>query len=161
MIGTILAFFGLSITRKQPVFAAIGFSNKDIAIRTAKSMGVDPAMVQAMIQIESSWNENAERYEAHLNDSSKGLMQLLQGTANWLYNDMGYRKYKPDNLFDPATNIYFGCAMIQWLSNYKGMLRNEQWIVESYNGGPGNSNSQTKNHWRKYQEAKQQIEEGA
>lgn len=47
--------------------------------------------INAIIEIESNWNERAERYEAHLDDYSCGLGQLLTKTAKDLgarYNDL-------------------------------------------------------------------------
>ena len=69
--------------------------------------------------------------------------------------DDEYRMYI--DLLDPEKSIYFGAAYVEWLSNYGGKKRGVQWIVESYNGGPGNSNSQTKNHWNKYKAARMKV----
>jgi hypothetical protein len=118
---------------------------------------VDERMVMAMIQIESAFNPRAYREEKHLNDASYGLMQTLWGTARWLHDDMGKRRYSvatPHRLYDPHVSIYFGCAMVNWLRRYRGQDRSEDWVVMSYNGGPGADNSQTQNHLRKYREAK-------
>jgi soluble lytic murein transglycosylase-like protein len=123
-------------------------------------LNADPKMVAAMIQIESSGNPKAVRYEPHIRDVSVGLMQTLGGTARWLAEDMGYRAYgvpSNEDLLDPEISIYFGAAYIEWLSTYKGQKRGVQWIVESYNGGPGNSNSQTRNHWNKYKAARMKV----
>lgn len=124
------------------------------------NLRVDPKMIAAMIQIESSGNPNAVRYEHHLRDVSVGLMQTLGSTARWLAEEMGYTAYgvpSNDDLLDPEKSIYFGAAYVEWLSNYGGKKRGVQWIVESYNGGPGNSNSQTKNHWNKYKAARMKV----
>lgn len=126
----------------------------------AHNLAVDPDMILAMIQIESSGNPKAVRYEAHLDDVSVGLMQTLGSTARWLAEDLGYTAYglpSNDDLLSPEVSIYFGAAYVQWLSTYRGERRSEQWIVESYNGGPGNSNSQTQNHYRKYLKAKEGV----
>lgn len=67
--------------------------------------------VNAIIQIESSGNERAERYEVHLDDYSYGLGQLLTRTAKDLEaryselprlgNDIGEIR---ENLFNPEIN---------------------------------------------------------
>lgn len=121
---------------------------------------VDYKMIVSMAKIESNFKRFAFRYETHLNDASMGLMQTLLGTAQWLAKDMGYAKYGIPSyldLSDPEKSIYYGCAYVNWLSNYRGVKRGEQWIVESYNGGPGRSNSQTQRHWKKYQKAKGEL----
>src|SRR3989338_4119239 len=67
--------------------------------------------VNAVIQIESSGNERAERYEAHLDDYSYGLGQLLTRTAKELearYNDLPRLGESGEeirkNLFNPDVN---------------------------------------------------------
>ncbi|MBC7135097.1 MAG: transglycosylase SLT domain-containing protein [Oceanibaculum nanhaiense] len=118
---------------------------------------LDPLMLRAMIEIESGRNPTAVRFEAHIPDSSVGLMQTLQGTAEWLAKDMGYSAFgvpSYTDLLNPETSVYFGASYVDWLRRYRGVSRSERWIVESYNGGPGNSNAQTENHWRKYVAAK-------
>lgn len=129
-------------------------------IRMRYYAAVDPLMLTAMAKIESGYKPSAIRQEPTIGDASIGLMQTLYGTARWLHDAMGYNAYQlpgPDALFDPATSMYFGGAMVNWLRTYGGTARGEQWIVESYNGGPGNSNSQTRNHWAKYQAAKAEL----
>ena len=125
---------------------------------------VDPKMLVAMMQIESSFNPRAVRYEAHVSnrftpngDSSYGLLQTLWSTALWLYQDMGRTAFSvatAQRLFDPTVSVYFGAAYVNWLRTWKGVTRSEDWIVMSYNGGPGANNAQTRNHLRKYREAK-------
>ncbi len=125
---------------------------------------VDIRMVMAMVQIESAFDRYAERREPHIRnqytsagDFSYGLMQPLYTTALWLTREMGFTAFKidgPGALYDPATNIYIGCAYISWLSRWKGKRRSEDWIVKSYNGGPGADNGQVRTHLAKYHAAK-------
>ena len=63
-------------------------------------------MMASIAWIESRGRIDATRYEAHLNESSMGLTQVLPSTAQWLANDMGHDRFgrNPD-LLDPA------CAM--------------------------------------------------
>lgn len=125
------------------------------------NLNADPVMIAAMAKIESSYNPNAVRVETHINDVSIGLMQTLVSTAQWLARD--FPKYSAkgipsdQDLLDPETSLYFGAAYIDYLSRWRGVPRDEGWIVESYNGGPNNSNAQTRNHYRKYLRAKEEI----
>ena len=128
-------------------------------LRTLHNLNADPMMVAAMVKIESRYNASAKRYEAHLNDSSYGLMQTMLKTAQWLHG-LGYKgKDYPTakTLVDGETSLYFGMAYIDYLAKYKGKARDERWIVESYNGGPGNSNKQTQTHYAKYLQAKTEV----
>lgn len=127
------------------------------AVIAGEGWAVDPCMIVTMAYIESGFKPSASRFEPHLGEASAGLMQVLPSTAKWLHDDLGYRRYSPNDLYNPVVSIYFGAAFVRWLSNYSGRARSEQWVVESYNGGPGNSNSGTRNHWSKYQAAKAQI----
>lgn len=124
------------------------------------SFDVDYRMVVTMAKIESDFNKMAFRFEPHLNDGSVGIMQTLLKTAKWLAEDMGYTKYGVptySDLLDAEKSIYFGCAYVEWLSNWKHINRTERWIVESYNGGPNNTNTMTQNHYRKYLKAKEEL----
>lgn len=155
------------LAQKSPSLAGIPYKVEPLTVyRIAEEMkaryftGVDPLMVTAMAQIESSFKPGAVRGEPHIQDASIGLMQTLYGTARWLHDKMGFRDYQlvnEDSLMDPQTSIYYGMAYISWLTRYRGRSRSEDWIVMSYNGGPGANNSMTRNHLRKYKDAKQQL----
>lgn len=130
-------------------------------ITSRHTPGVDPLMVRAMVEIESSRNPRAFRNEPHINDASIGLMQTLHRTAVWLHDAYGARAYGPPAdpaaLLDPDTSVYFGANYIEWLQSYGGRAKTEEWLVRSYNGGPGQFNPQTLNHWNKYQAAKARL----
>lgn len=133
-----------------------------IAKETLRKHGFETGGVDllAIAYIESSFNPTASRYEAHIRDASIGIMQTLGETARWLASEMGYTAYGvPDmeDLMKPEISMYFGAAFIDWLSRYYGVKRSEKWIVESYNGGPGNSNNQTRAYYQKYLRAKQKL----
>lgn len=113
------------------------------------NFNISPCMVTAIATIESGdkdqpelgVNRLASRYEPHIGDVSTGVMQTLVTTARWLASDMGYTaKGIPaaDDLYDFETSVYFGAAYLDWLSTYAGSERSEDWIVQSYNAGPGN-----------------------
>ena len=131
------------------------------AIRlTGAGHPVDRRMIVAMAEIESSRRPTARRWEARLGEASAGLMQVLPSTALWLWN-MGYRdvEERPTEatLLRPWDSVYFGTAYARYLSRYKGQPRSAEWIVESYNGGPGNSNANTRRHLGRYQRARQKL----
>lgn len=135
---------------------------KRLAEQEAHYFGLDPKMVRAIIQIESSGDPSAFRFELHLMDMSMGLMQTLGGTVKWLANEMGYTRYgkwgdgglSHSSLYDPEISIYFGCAYLKWLSTYRGQDRSTEFIVRGYNGGQdGINRSATEYYWTKYQKA--------
>lgn len=107
---------------------------------------VSPRLVAAIAKVESDFNPLAIRFEpwiAHIGapDFSVGLMQTLVSTAEWLHDGMGYTgKPRPtrESLMDAETSLYFGQAYLHYLSRYRGQQRDADWIIQSYNAGPGN-----------------------
>jgi soluble lytic murein transglycosylase-like protein len=106
---------------------------------------LDPALVWAIILVESSGIVNAYRHEPgfytkYLKDkpwyrqwsprrtaASYGLMQIMFPTAC----DMGWRG-DPEELFVPETNIRLGC---QYLVNLRAKLPSWDAATCAYNGG--------------------------
>jgi len=64
------------------------------------------SLVKSVIFQESRW-----RHDALSVKGAKGLMQLLEGTAR----DMG--KTSNESLFNPYTNIYYGCKYLRYLND--------------------------------------------
>jgi len=101
------------------VFGFLREDQYDALIWTAaNARGLDPLLVKAIVAQESGFQPNAFRAEPRIGDASRGLMQVLYGTAR----DMGYRG-SADGLFDPATSIEYGTA---WLA--------KQWVRYQYGG---------------------------
>jgi soluble lytic murein transglycosylase-like protein len=158
------SLFALTATPPEEQKPAPALSTKEIyqlAIKTInetpKFKGIDPIMLTTIAIIESSGQPEAIRQEPRIKDASIGLMQVLQKTANWLYSDMFYRKYLPDNLKNPKTSMYFATAFVDFLRKYRNTGRNEEFIVRSYNGGAGTFTTATKNYYNKYLNQKQQT----
>lgn len=102
----------------------------DLAIREGTARGVPPAIVLATMAAESAFKERAYRAEPHINDASRGLMQILFRTAQGL----GYRG-TPDGLYDPAVNIALGT---QYLADGLEIKNGDVWAaVSRYNNGNG------------------------
>ena len=99
---------------------------ESIAIR----YGVDPNLVKGLIKKESNWDVNASRYEAHLKDSSWGLMQVLLQTAKEMLGNTGLTI---SQLISPETNVTAGTAYIaKQLARYG---RNVRDAIAAYNAG--------------------------
>lgn len=91
------------------------------------------ALIKAHIGVESSFNPQAFNPESQLKtrDPSRGLMQMRYTTAQ----DLGFLG-SPDDLYDPATNIELGAALIERnLAYAKGGLEP---AISAYNAGFGN-----------------------
>lgn len=118
------AFF-LSVTGAMLVERWKLYDNEIRALATAYQ--VPPNLVKAVIMVESAWNPNAIRGEAHLADASRGLMQVLYSTAK----SLGYVG-SPEGLFDPAQNINIGTRLLRRLHDQLGNWTD---AISAYNGG--------------------------
>lgn len=95
----------------------------------------DPALVMAVMQIESAFKPLAYRAEPHINDASYGLMQVLYSTAV----DRGFGG-PAEGLYDPETNIRIGMRHLKWSHDYLAQRMpgfTELHWISSYNGGVG------------------------
>ena len=88
--------------------------------------GLDPYFVSAVIFTESRFNKDAES-----GAGAKGLMQIMDETAEWISGKLDVDQY---DIFDPEINIEFGCWYLNYLS---GRFNGEkELILAAYNAGP-------------------------
>lgn len=81
----------------------------DLICRYAEANDLEPAHVAAVILAESSY-----RADAVSSVNAQGLMQLLPSTAEWIAGKFG-ETYSEGCLFDPETNIKYGCWYLGFL----------------------------------------------
>ncbi len=94
----------------------------------ARRYGLDPALVLAVIQVESGGY-----YHAISHVGAMGLMQLLPATAKEMASVVGLEWHGPDALFDPVTNVRLGTAYIKHLADRYGDVST---ALAAYNWGP-------------------------
>ena len=87
--------------------------------QAANQHQVDPALVRAIVQVESNYNPNAVSHRG-----ARGLMQLIPGTAS---------RFGVRNSFDPQSNLDGGIRYLKYLMElFDGDLRLS---LAAYNAG--------------------------
>jgi soluble lytic murein transglycosylase-like protein len=93
----------------------------DLITNTAQTYGVDPILVQALIQVESNYHPRARSSKGAM-----GLMQLMPSVA---------KEYNVRNAYDPAANISAGVQKLKGLlDKWGGDVR---MALAAYNAGDG------------------------
>jgi len=110
-----------SIRATRYVAAERGRSYDDLISEHARTNGVRPDLVRAVMQVESAFNANARSPKGAL-----GLMQLMPATI---------RQFGVKNPFNPVENVRAGVAYLrELLDRYQN---NEELALAAYNAGPG------------------------
>ncbi len=92
---------------------------------------IDPFLVASIIRVESKFDEEAKSHKG-----ATGLMQITPSTGKWIADIMGINDYKEEMLYEPETNISFGCW---YVNNLKAQFNgNIKLALAAYNGGSGN-----------------------
>lgn len=97
-----------------------------LARQTATTLGVDPALLSAVVEAESNWNPRAQS-----SAGARGLGQLMSATAAELAQKNHLAN--PD-LTDPATNLQLTALYLRQLLRQFGDITK---AVAAYNAGPG------------------------
>ncbi len=99
----------------------------------AKEFSLDKNLVYSIIKVESNFKAEAVSVAG-----AKGLMQLMDETAEDCSNKAEFGYNIPSDLYVPEYNIRLGCYYISQLMTIYG---NTELAVTAYNGGVGNVNS--------------------
>lgn len=121
---TVISLISVSILK---VLYPRGYA--EIVETTADEYGISPYFVYAVIECESSFDKNAVS-----SVGARGLMQIMPETFLWLQTKTK-EKLHDDSLFDPETNIKYGCYLYSILFNE---FHSEETVVAAYHAGFGN-----------------------
>lgn len=103
----------------------------EIVKEEASKNNIDPYLVMAIIKTESGFNK-----EATSNKEAKGLMQIMDTTANDVNSQINVVDDINENLYDEKINIALGC---KYLSNLIKKYNGNYYIaICAYNAGMGN-----------------------
>lgn len=101
----------------------------DLICKYSADNDLDPAYVAAVVLAESSY-----RADAVSSVNAQGLMQILPSTGEWLAGKFD-ESYVEGSLFDPETNLRYGCWYLGWLMDrYEGSM---QCASSAYHQGQG------------------------
>ena len=103
-------------------------------LRISGEYNLSPALVAAVIRNESSFRPSAES-----SVGARGLMQVMPETAKWIAGKLKMDGYALEQLYEPETNIRFGC----WYLNYLSSLFSGDplCVVCAYHAGQGEISS--------------------
>lgn len=96
----------------------------------AGEYNLDIYLVYSIIKVESGFDPNAVSHA-----DAKGLMQLMDKTAEYINQNEEFGYTIPDDLFDPQKNIKLGCCYFRTLMDTYGDM---ELAITAYNGGTGN-----------------------
>jgi soluble lytic murein transglycosylase len=103
----------------------------DIIRQQAEEKNLDPALIAAVINEESGFDEHARS-----GADARGLMQVTPETAQAIADESGGVAFTVDDLEDPQINISYGCFHLrELLDQYDGNLIA---ALAAYNAGSGN-----------------------
>lgn len=97
--------------------------------RYSEQYGLEPALVFALINAESRFNDRAVS-----NVGASGLMQIMEDTANWIAPMAGLDDFDYSQIFDPEVNIRLGCYYIKMYYDRFGDMNT---ALCAYNAGGG------------------------
>ena len=93
-------------------------------LESARRAGIDPALLMAVIRVESSFNPYAISPAGAV-----GLTQVMPRTAKWISDKLGIS----GRLADPSDNIRIGSSYLKYLiDKYKSLEK----ALKAYNIGP-------------------------
>ena len=94
----------------------------DLIVNTAHAYGVDPILVQALVQVESNYQPRARSSKGAM-----GLMQLMPSVA---------KEYGVRNAYDPQSNVEAGVQKLKALLEKYG-TEGVNLALAAYNAGEG------------------------
>lgn len=95
-----------------------------------KQYNLDPNIIYAIIECESNFNESASSHAGAI-----GLMQITPETYEWAISKTGEKIQQENDLYDPETNIKYGCYIYSLFLNE---FKDQQVALACYNAGRGN-----------------------
>ena len=105
---------------------------RDIVVRRAGEVKLDPAFVYGLIRQESRFI-----MDARSGVGASGLMQVMPATAKWTAKKIGLTNFTPDQINDKEVNVAIGTGYLKLvLDDFEGSM---PLAAAAYNAGPSRS----------------------
>ena len=131
----LIGVYYLSEYREQMEYSQYPLRHRELIVSTAEEFGLEPWHVAAVVRCESGFWEGAVS-----SVGARGLMQIMPETGEWLAGKFGEEhSYDDDDLFDPATNLKYGCWYLSWLMDRFGGDRTV--VTAAFHAGQGQVDS--------------------
>lgn len=129
LLFILIILFWVSITVLKTFVYPIKYF--DVIKEEATKNNLDPYLILSIIKAESSFNKDATSSK-----NARGLMQIIDSTAEEINNKINKENEESGNIYDVNVNIAFGCSYFSSLvERYDG---NYYLAICAYNAGLGN-----------------------
>ena len=98
--------------------------------RISAEYNLSPSLIASVIMNESSFRPTVQS-----SVGARGLMQLMPDTADWIAGKLRVDGYAFERMYDPESNIRFGCWYLNYLS--KLYLGDPVAVTAAYHAGQG------------------------
>lgn len=129
LLVIIIVVIGFNFKSIMKIFYPIQYES--VVEKYSNEYKLNQYLVYSLIRVESKFNPYAKSGK-----EAKGLMQITSQTGRYIAALVGDNNFKVDNLYDPETNIKYGCFYFsKLLRDFNGSL---DCALAAYNGGEGN-----------------------
>lgn len=130
MMGYLKKQSDLHIREQAAIDRNYPLEYRDFIETYAEKYNLRPSFVAAVIRNESSFQPDAESRVG-----ARGLMQLMPDTAEWIAGKLKIDSYSFARMYDPESNIQFGCWYLNYLSSlFQG---DPVCVISAYHAGQG------------------------
>lgn len=141
LAAAIVILFGKSIfdyANEQYIRLTHPMKYTEYVEKYAAEFEIDPYLVYAVIKTESGYDPDAVS-----NVGARGLMQIMESTFDWIkYRLDDDETMTFDSMYDPESNIRYGCYLLGYLMRYYGT---QDSAICAYHAGIGNVDSWLEN----------------
>lgn len=105
---------------------------EELVEKYSRQNGLDKYLVYAVIKTESGFDPGAVS-----NVGARGLMQIMEDTFDWVKFKLGDEDTRYLEMYDPDTNIRYGCWLLGYLYKEFGSV---EAAMAAYHAGRGQVN---------------------